>query len=227
MRFRDDTMRLGVIVIALVLTLASPARADGYDDGAYLRFADRVAAQLEPAWSPADGYYVSGSPALDSRLNAAMLLVHATAARYGHAGASRNDDRARRLAQLLTSAPPYSEAAAPAWPDPMFHTPGWLATLIPGYSIMDKAIDPKIAEGLAAAWRARDTLGLPAETTAAIGREISAVAHGPFFRFPNLRLTAPVTGIGVGIALVLGFFAGFVPAFVAYRAKITEMLRQV
>jgi ABC-type antimicrobial peptide transport system permease subunit len=45
--------------------------------------------------------------------------------------------------------------------------------------------------------------------------------------FPNLRLTAPVTGIGVGIALVLGFFAGFVPAFVAYRAKITEMLRQV
>jgi putative ABC transport system permease protein len=45
--------------------------------------------------------------------------------------------------------------------------------------------------------------------------------------FPNLRLTAPVTGIGVGMALVLGFFAGFVPAFVAYRSKITEMLRQV
>jgi len=40
-------------------------------------------------------------------------------------------------------------------------------------------------------------------------------------------LTGPVSGIGMGVAVLLGLFAGFVPAFVAYRAKITEMLRQV
>ncbi|HET8952571.1 MAG TPA: hypothetical protein VFN44_18750, partial [Solirubrobacteraceae bacterium] len=53
---------------------------------------------------------------------------------------------------------------------------------------MDKAIDPKIAEGLAAAWLARDALALPAETVDAIAAEIPQVARGPFFRFPNVRL---------------------------------------
>ena len=165
-----------------------PAQATGYDDEAYLRFADRVVAQLEPAWSPADGYYLSGTPALDSRLNAAMLLVHATAARYAHAGSSRNDERARQLARVLTASPPFFTGATAPWADPMYHSPGWVGNLVPGYSVMDKAIDPKVAEGLFAAWRARDALGLPAETSAAIVDEISAVAHGSFFRFPNLRL---------------------------------------
>ena len=79
-----------------------------YDDEDYLAFTDDVAARLAPAWSPTDGYYRSGSPALDSRFNAAMLLVHATAARYGHVGAARDDERARRLAEVLTASPPFS-----------------------------------------------------------------------------------------------------------------------
>jgi hypothetical protein len=70
----------------------------------------------------------------------------------------------------------------------MFHSPGWVGNFIPGYSVMDKAIDPKIAEGLAAAWQARAALQLDPATTAAIPAEMSAVAHGAFFRFPNVRL---------------------------------------
>ena len=179
-----------VLLACLVAALfaAAPARAAAFDDEGYLRVADGFAARLQPAWSPTDGYYLSGSPALDSRLNAAMLVVHATAARYGHEGASRDDDRARRLVRVLTASPPFFAGAAAPWPDPMFHTPGWVGNLIPGYSVMDKAIDPKIAEGLAAAWQARAALGLDPDTTALIATEISQVAHGPFFRFPNVRL---------------------------------------
>jgi putative ABC transport system permease protein len=45
--------------------------------------------------------------------------------------------------------------------------------------------------------------------------------------FPELGLSPQVAGLGFGVALFLGLAAGFVPAFLAYRARITEMLRQV
>jgi hypothetical protein len=183
--------KVALTVLMVVLMGAAPAQAakgTGFDDDGYLRIADRFAERVAPAWSPADGYYVSGSPALDSRLNAAMLVVYATAARTGHTGPARDDARARRLAQVLTSSPPFFAGPAAPWPDPMFHTPGWLGNLMPGYSVMDKAIDPKIAEGLAAAWQARAALQLDPVTTAAIAAEIPAVAAGSFFRFPNVRL---------------------------------------
>src|SRR5262249_26938947 len=44
---------------------------------------------------------------------------------------------------------------------------------------------------------------------------------------PDLGLVPQVAGLGFGVALFLGLAAGFVPAFLAYRARITEMLRQV
>src|SRR2546423_11779413 len=53
---------------------------------------------------------------------------------------------------------------------------------------MDKSIDPKVAEALAYAWRARDVLELQQETVDLIVDRISRCAHGPFFRFPNVRL---------------------------------------
>jgi len=45
--------------------------------------------------------------------------------------------------------------------------------------------------------------------------------------FPNLGLSLPVGSLGMGVALFLGLAAGFIPAFLAYRAKVTELLRQV
>jgi putative ABC transport system permease protein len=44
--------------------------------------------------------------------------------------------------------------------------------------------------------------------------------------FPNFGLHLGVGSQGLGIALFIGVAAGFVPALAAYRARITEMLRQ-
>jgi putative ABC transport system permease protein len=45
--------------------------------------------------------------------------------------------------------------------------------------------------------------------------------------FPNFGLHWGVSGQGLAIALFLGLAAGLLPALSAYRARITEMLRQV
>jgi len=46
-------------------------------------------------------------------------------------------------------------------------------------------------------------------------------------QFPNLGLSPRIVSYGLGVALLLGLLAGFVPALLAYRARITEVLRQV
>jgi putative ABC transport system permease protein len=43
----------------------------------------------------------------------------------------------------------------------------------------------------------------------------------------SLTLPAPVAAMGFAVALFLGFAAGFVPAYGAYRSRITDMLRTV
>jgi putative ABC transport system permease protein len=45
--------------------------------------------------------------------------------------------------------------------------------------------------------------------------------------FPNLGLTPAVTALGIGLALILGLFAGLLPALGAYRARIADALRAV
>ena len=181
-----------VAIVAAILALAWPAAAGAearaYSDPDYLAFADRIVAALEPTWDAGSGYYVTAAPGLDSRYNAALLTVFATAAAAGHEGRARNDERARRLAERLTESLPFSTLAAPPWPDRMFHSPGWVGAMTGAYDVMDKAIDPKIAEGLVAAWNARAALQLPADVVARIATEIDGVARSPFFRYPNVRL---------------------------------------
>jgi hypothetical protein len=185
-------MRRALLAVAAMLAaLAWPSAAHAapsYTDSDYFAFADRVVAQLEPTFDPAAGYYKTSAPGLDSRYNAALLTVFATAAAAGYTGPSRDDARARELADRLTQSPPFSTAVNPPWADPMFHTPGWVGVMSGGYDVMDKAIDPKIAEGLVTAWQARDRLGLSPEVAGRIANEVSGVAYSPFFRFPNVRL---------------------------------------
>jgi len=45
--------------------------------------------------------------------------------------------------------------------------------------------------------------------------------------FPQLGLSPRIGSMGLGLALALGLAAGLVPALLAYRARITDMLRQV
>jgi putative ABC transport system permease protein len=46
-------------------------------------------------------------------------------------------------------------------------------------------------------------------------------------QFPGLGLSPKIVSYGLGTALLLGLLAGFVPSLLAYRARITEVLRQV
>jgi ABC-type antimicrobial peptide transport system permease subunit len=43
----------------------------------------------------------------------------------------------------------------------------------------------------------------------------------------GLAVPPLVSALGFGVALLLGFMAGFVPALGAYRSRITDMLRTV
>ncbi len=61
---------------------------------------------------------------------------------------------------------------------------------------------------------------------------IAALVNVPFLGdilrgFPQLGLSPQIASLGIGMALMLGLLAGFVPAILAYRARITDALRQV
>ena len=175
--------------LALFFTvMTTSASGAGLTNADYLHFADRVSERLDRTWNADDGRYLMGNRGLDAIYNAALLTVHATAALHGHVGPARNDERARRLAERLMESPPFLTGLAAPVPDSMFHSPGWTGNMVGDYGAMDKAIDPKVAEALALTWRARDILALVPETASRIGEAIASVAHGPFFRFPSVRL---------------------------------------
>lgn len=164
-----------------------PAAGFGADD--YWRFADWLAPYFDALWIPEKGLYGSGNSDVGRIYhNSLLLTTHAVAALTGHQGPTRNDDRARVLARRLCDSPPWSELTEPIEPDPQFHNPGWVESMGTRDAAMDKSIDPKVAEALMYAWRARDVLRLPDETLGLIPDRISRCAHGPFFRFPSVRL---------------------------------------
>jgi len=183
-RFRTSTAALA----AVVTVLAAPSSAAAFSDAEYLQFADRIAQRLDRTWDAEDGRYHMGNRGLDAIYNAALLTVHATAALHAHVGPARDDERARRLAERLTESPPFWTGPVAPVGDTMFHSPGWTGNMVGDYVAMDKAIDPKVAEALSMAWRARDVIGLSPEIAARIRDEIASVAYGPFFRFPSVRL---------------------------------------
>src|SRR5215210_3790732 len=145
------------------------------------------AALAASALPPAAAVARPGSPTIEV-LPWPPLTVPAVAAERGHDGPSRNDARARLIAERLCESPPFFSGRRLPNPDTMFHTPGWLGDLGTLDSPMDKAFDPKVAEGLTAAWRARATLGLAPELAERIVSVVDAVARGPFFRYPYVRL---------------------------------------
>jgi hypothetical protein len=155
----------------------------------YWQFANWLMPFFDQLWDPERHYYRSGNGGIGRVYhNSALLTTHAIAALVGNDGPCRQDDRAARLARQLCDSPPWSERQAPTVPDPQFHVPGWVESMGTTDASMDKSIDPKVAEGLAYAWRARDVLDLPQETVDLIVDRISRCAHGPFFRYPSVRL---------------------------------------
>ena len=174
--------RLVVLVSAIVLLGAAPARA-AYTDDDYWRFADRLAAGLDDRWSDTLGAYAEQHHA-EIRENAGMLLTHSIAALAGHRGPTRQDARARLLVDRLTS-PPAWLGTEPA-PAPTQST-CWSVDLDqPVREHM--SLEPKVADALAWAWRARAQLGLSAEATQRIVDTVSACAYSAAWRWPRRLL---------------------------------------
>jgi len=174
------------------------SRADYWD------FADWIQPNFERAWDARRGHGYSS----DGRVDGLLLGTHALAALDGHRGPTRNDARASQLVNRLLSRPLWvpsrgTGGTGPAEPQSptQDHTPGWKA-LGPQHV----AIDPKIAESLAHAWRARRQLGLTSSQVARIEGAVWAVARGVFFRYPNVRLNQAnwYTGLGLSAAEVTG-----------------------
>ncbi len=179
-------VRAGAATPSSAAVVAEP-RPPGppYKDTDYWAFADWCQPALEQLWDQASSSYGG-----DGRVNAGMLVTHSIAALSGHKGPTRQDQRARMLVARMLQSPPYRSAGAKGGrvgPEQR-HTPGFVTGLSRLDSFQHVAVDPEMAEGLVFAWRARHALSLPQHDVAAIEHEVAAIASGPFFRYPSVRL---------------------------------------
>lgn len=146
-------------------------------------FVDRRVREADSAWSPSLGAYVAkGSGMVSSRMNANMLVMHATAALAGEDGPARRDARIAKLVERLTRYPAFVKTAKRLGDD-QGHAPGWFANAGVFPSDQHISLDPQVADGLMAAWSVRDVVGLTPAQVAAIQREIGAVSFSRYFRY--------------------------------------------
>ena len=99
--------RLAGVVVVLACLPAADAQA--LDGPGYLALADRLQRHLDPFWNESLGRYDPGPGLTTTQVNGDLLLVHALAARHGHAGPARQDERAHRIARYLTGPDAWTE----------------------------------------------------------------------------------------------------------------------
>ena len=173
-------LRWGLIALAIALLLpAAPADALTEDD--YFAFADRIAAGLRIEWDAAGGVYVSREHGAAARTNANMLLLHSVAALRGHAGATRQDERARALVERMTRPPMFRLTPVRTSPT---RAVCWAKQLTSGEHD-HISLDSQVAEALAWAWRARAPLKLSRGAVERIAWTVDRCARHPVWRFPN------------------------------------------
>ncbi len=175
------------LVTAPARAAAATGAGPGLTEAGYWAFVDPIAERMDHLWDAGDRCYRVGGEA-ESAINAALLTIHAVAALRAHGGAARADARGRALAGRMCESPPWSERSHATRPDKMFHVGGWLSSVRSAGAGMEKSVDPKVAEGLACAWRARDVLGIEAAEAQRMASLVQRCAHGAFFRYPNVRL---------------------------------------
>ena len=171
-----------ILLAFALLAPAAQAAAPPLRDRDYFAFADRVLLGLGVRWDAARGVYVSRHKGAAARTNANLLLIHATAALRGHAGPSRQDERARTLVARMTHAPMFSYRRGRGWSG---RSACWMKQLT-RHGRDHVSLDSQVAEALAAAWRARRRLGLTAPDAARAARVVDRCAHHPAWRFPHL-----------------------------------------
>lgn len=166
-----------LIAMALLIALVAPAPGSAatppYSNADYWAFADSVMRTLD-AWWDGRVYVLGTGPS--TRVNSALLLTHAIAAKTGHEGPTRQDARAGALVDRLTNAPAWLGARGS----------GRLTTCwsrdVHRVKRQHASLEPKVAEALAWAWRARAELGLSAAAVARIERRVTACARSPAWR---------------------------------------------
>jgi hypothetical protein len=175
--------RLAAVLCLLVagLAWAEPAHAASFTDADYWAFADRHMSGLDHRWRPERHAYVDETGDAEIRENAGMLLTHAVAAYTGHVGPTRQDARARDLVEHLTT-PPAWLGTAPG-PTPTGSTCWSLYLDRPVREHM--SLEPKVADALAWAWRARARLGLTPAAVQRISATVAACAYSPAWRYPR------------------------------------------
>jgi hypothetical protein len=175
-------------LLAGVVLVCLPAPALAWDEAGYWDFADKLARRLDDTWHPGLDRYRPGSSSVDTMMNANMLLLHSTAALYGHEGASRHDARARSIVAQLMNTPPWVETVPDPAPGSQPHEPGWVASMSEPRTAQHLVVDGEVTDGLAMAWRARDALGLDPTVQTLMQDRLRRVAEGPYWRYPTLRL---------------------------------------
>jgi hypothetical protein len=164
--------------LAALAACCSTALAPARSSAAYTDVADRLALRLGALWNEQLGRYDSGGGTV-TEVNADLLLVHSVAAQRNLDPAThpaRDDRRAVAVARFLTGPEVWRGGAQP----------GWQAA--PDNRNLHEVFGAEAADGLAAAYRAREALGLDAATVDAIRGEIGAVAASPQWRWPALVL---------------------------------------
>lgn len=155
----------------------------------YWALAEEIMDRMDRRWRGSEGAYSPVRSPVSTAANATLLAVHAIAALHGREGYVRDDERAAGLvARLLASPAPWRGVKHARNGDKMFHRPGWTQSLSDPGAHQDKAVDPKVAEALALAHRAGDTLGLDQATRERIVDYVDRCARGSFFRYPSVRL---------------------------------------
>jgi hypothetical protein len=186
-RLRPHLAALILVLVAALAAAPSAPAATSWTDADYWSAVDRLQERIDRWWVSRRGLYKPGDLSADTMVNANMLLVHSVAALHGHHGPSRQDDRARVLAGRLLESPPFVAEINPEAMNQV-HAPGWMGSTTAMHSIQHLVVDAEVAEALAAAWRARDVIGLPPQTTALIAQRLREVARGSFWRYPAERL---------------------------------------
>ncbi len=163
----------------------------GWTNDDYWAFADWALTVADDLWNESTGFYGT-----DIRTSAAMLAAHSIAAQTGYTGGpTRNDARAKRMAEQLVNAPPFRNAPSSGstgstnpHSNSQSHTPGWTSSPTSSSQSQHVSIDPKVAEALSRAWLVRDTIGLSSQTASRIASRVQSTAQGVFFKYPNMRL---------------------------------------
>ncbi len=173
------------VVALLVPTIAPAADPPPLQAADYWAAADTLAGDLDPSWDEGAGAFRESPRGISTHINVAMLLTYSLAARAGHVGAGRHDERAVRILARLVRSPAFR--AARRGRSAQGHAPGWRADLVNTTSSQHVSTDARAVEALAAAYESAPQLALDAGTRSLIRSRVCAVARSRFFARPRLN----------------------------------------